>query len=277
MVIGPAVVPREFTVAPQHLVEYLPQLHSFLKAIGTKVAQEDKATMYEAIAFVISAMPMDQAAQTLREFSLDILALVHAAASKPTMAIGQELKAAIGTNRLLNSFDLSSSCAADGLENLEVMLSVVQTFGDDLPAACRNTCQEAWLFFDPFIAKYGSDYNACERVTRVVRFALNFFGSAALPVIPAVLARLSAAFEETAYASYLWIIGKIVSRFGREEDPALQSAFKRAFEQTSNKLVKVLQNTPPNQIPDGEKQFLAAESVLMLMSYSDGGLPSYAH
>lgn len=136
------------------------------------------------------------------------------------------------------------------------MLNVVESFGDDLPAACRNTCQEAWLFFDPFIAKYGSDYNVCERVTRLLRYALNFFGSTALPVIPAVLARLSAAFEDTAYASYLWIIGKIVSRFGNEEGVGLRNIFKQAFEQTSNKLVKILQNTPPSQIPDGKGQSL---------------------
>ena len=56
--------------------------------------------MYEAIAFVISAMPMEQAAQSLREFSLDILALVHAVATKATPATKVELKTAIG--RLLS-------------------------------------------------------------------------------------------------------------------------------------------------------------------------------
>ena len=78
--------------------------------MGSKVAQEDKVTMYEAIAFVISAMPMEQAAQTLREFSLDILALVHAAASKPAVATAQELKAAIGTLLAYLSVILLSFC-----------------------------------------------------------------------------------------------------------------------------------------------------------------------
>ena len=52
--------------------------------------------MYEAIAFVISAMPMERASQTLREFSLEILAVIHAAATKPTPASKEELKVAIG-------------------------------------------------------------------------------------------------------------------------------------------------------------------------------------
>jgi transportin-3 len=57
--------------------------------------------MYEAIAFVITAMPMEQAAQTFREFSLDILALVHAVANKPVTTVKEELKLAIGTFQVL--------------------------------------------------------------------------------------------------------------------------------------------------------------------------------
>ncbi|KIP12509.1 hypothetical protein PHLGIDRAFT_97884 [Phlebiopsis gigantea 11061_1 CR5-6] len=231
----------------QHLVEYLPQLHTFLKAVGSKVAQEDKVTMYEAIAFVISAMPMEQAAQSLREFSLDILAVVHSAAAKPTLATKAELKVAI-----------------DGLENLEVMLAVVETFGDELPASCQNSCQEAWLFFDPFIAKYGSDLATCERVTRVLRFALNFFGSTARPVIPSLLARMAAAFETTGFASYLWIIGKVVSRYGDEEDATIRNAFKQTYERSSTKLYNLLQETSPTQIPD-----VIEDYIRMLMQMVD--------
>ena len=67
----------------QHLVEFLPQLHSFLATMGSKLVQDDKVQVYEAIAYVISAMPMEQAAQSLRTFSMDILGRVHALASKP--------------------------------------------------------------------------------------------------------------------------------------------------------------------------------------------------
>ena len=48
--------------------------------------------VYLAIAHVISAMPMEQAAQSLRLFAMDILALVHAAGVRPTAATKEELK-----------------------------------------------------------------------------------------------------------------------------------------------------------------------------------------
>ena len=74
----------------------LPDLHSFLRSTGAKLIQDDKVQVYEAIAHVISAMPMEQAAQSLRQFSLDILSLVHATVSRPTIATKEELKIVTG-------------------------------------------------------------------------------------------------------------------------------------------------------------------------------------
>ncbi|GBE77835.1 ARM repeat-containing protein [Sparassis latifolia] len=233
----------------RHLVDFLPQLHTFLGSTGSKLAQDDKIQVYEAIAYVISAMPMEQAAQSLRAFSLDILAQVHAIARKPTLASKDELQA-----------------VANGLENLEVMLGVIDTFGEELPSACQNSCQEAWSFFDPFLAKYGSDYHICERTTRVLRLGLNFFGPAARPLLPSVLTRMSTAFEVTGFSSYLWIAGKIVGRFGNDDDTALRNAFKEVFERSSKKLVGILQQKTPSSIPDVMEDYL--QMLLQLLEYA---------
>ncbi len=58
-------------------------LHTFLKTTGSKLIQDDRRQVYEAIAHVISAMPMERAAESLRAFSLDILSLVHEVTVKP--------------------------------------------------------------------------------------------------------------------------------------------------------------------------------------------------
>ena len=59
--------------------------------MGSKLVQDDKVQVYEAIAYVISAMPMEQAAQSLRTFSLDILKRVHTLTNKTTPATKDEL------------------------------------------------------------------------------------------------------------------------------------------------------------------------------------------
>ncbi|KAG6853580.1 hypothetical protein C0991_003104 [Blastosporella zonata] len=233
----------------QHLVDFLSTLHTFLSTTGSKLAQDDRRQVYEAIAHVISAMPMERAAESLRTFSLDILGQVHTIAGRQTVATQEEL---VNTN--------------DGLENLEIMLHVIRSFGEDLPAACQNTCQQAWLVFDAFLAKYGSNYDVAERTTRVLRHGISFFGNAALPVASAVVERMSLAFESTGYASYLWIAGKVIDAFGDEENQALRVSFRTLYERSTAKVVSLLQLKSPSDLPD-----VLEDYVQMLLRLADKG------
>ncbi|KAI0080303.1 ARM repeat-containing protein [Panus rudis PR-1116 ss-1] len=233
----------------QHLVDFLPQLHTFLGSMGNKLIQDDKVQVYHAIAYVISAMPMEQAAQSLRTFAWDILAQVHTFTAKPTPPTKEERQ-----------------MIADTIENLEVMLGVIDTFGEELPAACQNACEEAWSIVEPFVAKHGDDYVLCERATRVIRLGLNFFSSAALPVVPSVLSRMIETFERTGFSSYVWIAGKIIGRFGNEQNPALRLGFKEALERVSNKVVQILQGQSPSQVPDVMEDYL--QMILQTLDYA---------
>lgn len=144
----------------------------------------------------------------------------------------------------------------DSMECLEIMLSVIRTFGNDLPTGCQTTCQEAWTCLDLFISKYGSEYEASDRVTRLIRHGLIFFGYAALPVAPAVVSRMTSSFEITANPGYVWILGKILCEFGNEEDPEIRVAFKASFDRVSIKVFSLLQEKSPAAIPDGKQDLL---------------------
>ena len=140
----------------------------------------------------------------------------------------------------------------DGLENLEVMLHVIQGYGEELPPACQDTCREAWLVFDVFLSKYGANYDLSERVTRVLRRGIDLFNKSSLPVATSVLARMYFTFESTGYPSFLWIAGKIVGRFGHEEDSNFRESIKELFERSTTKVASLLQVKTPGEIPDGE-------------------------
>ena len=73
------------------MIPFLPQLHSFLTTIGSKLLQEDRRRLYEGVAHVMSAMPIQQAAQSLKTFSADILGKVHTTLSKSLIS-KQDLK-----------------------------------------------------------------------------------------------------------------------------------------------------------------------------------------
>ncbi|VDB99715.1 unnamed protein product [Peniophora sp. CBMAI 1063] len=217
----------------RHLVAFLPQLHAFMTTLGPRLDQEDRKVVYEAIAHVISAMPMEQAAQSLRTFALELLGNVHQLTSSTKTVTRPELTA-----------------VCDSLTNLEVMIYTVGPFGESLPEACAGTCEEAWAVLDAFILKYGNEADPAEVVTRVLRQGTLLFGNAGLGVAPAVVARMAAAFEATGLASYLWISGKLLQAYGNEEAPALRPAFRDAFERLTKKMSLMLTETQPALMPD---------------------------
>jgi len=142
------------------------------------------------------------------------------------------------------------------MENLECMLHVIRSFGDELPVACRNTCQEAWDVLDPFLAKYGATFEVSERTTRVLRHGITLFGASTMRVAPAVLSRMSLAFESTGFPGYLWISGKIIGGYGVDKDASLHAAIKDVYERSTNKVISLLQGKPPGQMPDGWYPFI---------------------
>jgi transportin-3 len=109
-----------------------------------------------------------------------------------------------------------------------------------------------WPVFDAFLAKHGSDYDSAEHVTRVLRHALNLFGGAVLPIAADVLRRMSTSFASSGLSCYLWIAGKVHSRFGNEEDLALRAAVRDVYERSTQKLLDMLREKSAAMLPDGE-------------------------
>jgi len=166
----------------------------------------------------------------------------------------------VSTLRNVSRFLAQRHNPADGLENLEVMLHVIQSYGEHLPPACRDTCQEAWAIFDAFILKYGTNVDLAERTTRVLRRGVDLFGKAVFPIATSVIARMSFAFEATGFPGFVWIAGKIIGRFGYEDDPSFRGAVQELFERSTAKVVALLQIKGPGEIPDSQCKLFCAEN-----------------
>ncbi|KAG8906064.1 Nuclear import receptor [Tulasnella sp. 417] len=243
----------------QHLVPYIPQLHTFVQSMGSKLLQADRLKVYEAIAYVIAPMPMEDAGQTLRLFSLDLISHIHGIVSKPA-AEKEEL-----TN------------VADALELLETMLVVIQSFGEELPAACKNTAMEVYADLDALIAKYGNAYFISEKVCRVIKQGMQFFGKAAAVLAPSLLRRVGGAYQSTGFSSFLWLQGKVVEYYGTSSDPALQLALKETLEQSSAQTYAVLKVQAPSDIPDGQSIPMYRVPGLFADSNSLAVIEDYLH
>ncbi|GAA5861972.1 hypothetical protein JCM1840_006893 [Sporobolomyces johnsonii] len=216
-----------------HLVPFLPQLHTFLQNVSSKLGREDLLDLAAAIAHIIAAMPASEIPQALSTFTMPNLEIVHSAVQQDAVASRDQIRK-----------------ACDALERIDLYLAIVERLPDGIPPQCVATCAQAWSILDAFIAKYGSDGMVAEKSCVAIRRGLFFFEDVAFSVAAGVLERLASAFEQAPASSYLWITGKMVTMFARREEPAFDAVVKSAFERESNKVFELLQSTQPAQIAD---------------------------
>lgn len=246
-------------------MDSLPQLYSFVNTIGPKLAQPDRLQIYEAIAYIISSMPVDRAATSLRTFAFELLEKIHVFNSTSGPSVTKdEIRSVEGQFR--NSIaQLLAGTMTDILEQLEVLLEIVDTFGEELPSACQDASTEAWRLFDPLLRNHGSTGAITERVSRVLRFGIQFFGVNLAPLVPSVLERLTLLFEQTGFSSCMWIAGKLVQRFGNSTDVTISRSLREMFERVSAKTVLILQTADARTLPDGRFNFFYANLRLLIM------------
>ncbi|GAA5892283.1 hypothetical protein JCM8208_001501 [Rhodotorula glutinis] len=220
----------------EHLVPFLPQLHTFIQSVSAKLNGEDLLDLSAAIAHILQAMPPADVAQALSTFVMPNIELVHGIATQEQPASKDQLRK-----------------AADALERVDVYLAIIGPLPEGqggLPPSCAATCEQVWSVLDALIARYGSVASIANRACIAIRRGLVFFGDLAFAVAPAVLERLATAFELAPASDYLWITGKLVQQFAARGEAAFSAAVKGAFERESSRLFELLQSTPPAQVPD---------------------------
>jgi transportin-3 len=90
-----------------------------------------------------------------------------------------------------------------------------------------------------------------------LRRGLAFFPIEALqPVVQPLMERMAGCFDETGFASYLWIIGKVTAKFGPVAvgpgGDALAGLLGGAFEKVTQVLSRRLEERTAPEQPDGE-------------------------
>lgn len=221
-----------------HLVPYLPQLHTFYQTVTSKLGVADLLDLTAAIAHIIAVMPTAEAPQALSLFCMPNVELVHALAVRSTVASKSELR---------------SACEALG--RIDRLLDIVERFPDGLPEACKGTVEQIWSVFDAFLQKYGGDMTVADKTCICLRRGLDFFDQEAFGVAGPLMERLAISFESASSSSYLWLIGKMVERFGRRRDVNFDAALKNVFERMSTRVFTLLQTNSPELLADGGCSF----------------------
>lgn len=141
------------------------------------------------------------------------------------------------------------------LEQLETFLMVIRTYGSALPASCHSTPAEIWTILDALLVRFGSELIISERVCALLRRGITFFEAAARPIVPLMLERMSASFESSLKAGYLWITSKLGSAYVVRSDGSVDEEILvgliRAWEKETEVLGRYLERSVVTEIPDG--------------------------
>lgn len=140
---------------------------------------------------------------------------------------------------------------------------------EPFPESCIPTALGVYQILDALLARHAKVYFISERMGSILRRGLQFFPPQALqPVVQPVMQRMASCFEETGYASYLWIIGKVTARFGESAvgpgGDALAGLLGGAFDKVTQVLAERLHSRTAIEMPDGESSAPCLSSLLCL-------------
>ncbi|CAO1619937.1 unnamed protein product [Parajaminaea phylloscopi] len=229
-----------------HLVPYLPQLFSFLASVGDRLEPDDLITMAGGIGHIVSTMSAEQAPSAMMQFSQPALELIGSVAASP------------------NASRLELKRANIRIDMLERFLNVLaDKFVESLAPSCSKTVLDAYAVVDDLLAKHGSAYWIHTSSVNLFRRGMVFFGPLALPVMPALLDRVSSLFQATGFSGYLWIIGRVVDSYGSLADNRLEASLQSAFERASSKVLQVMENSMPREVPDIIEDYVDVSTAML--------------
>ena len=155
---------------------------------------------------------------------------------------------------------------ADALEQLNVFLNVNKHLVDSLPPQCGSTASEVWAILSSLIENFGSS-SISERICSTLRRGLAFFGPLCLPLAPAILDSVTAAFERTGVSGYVWVAGRVsdllqIQGIQQQDVQNLKARLQQALERITNKLSSMLSQASATEVQDCERP--QSDSTMML-------------
>jgi transportin-3 len=197
-------------------------------------------------------MPPSEAIPAMQTFCAPMIEQVHALVSRPGATAPKS--------------DLTA--CSDALERLNIFLNINSHLSDSLPNECASTANDIWQILDGLLQKYGNS-SVAERACSTIRRGLTFFGRLALPLAPAILDRMTAAFEQGGVSGYVWIAGRVPELLRLPQvDETSQNNLKTHLAQTFNsmtaKLATMLSASSPADVQDCTSRCFMSNGSYML-------------
>ncbi|KAF4957439.1 hypothetical protein F66182_18333, partial [Fusarium sp. NRRL 66182] len=127
-------------------------------------------------------------------------------------------------------------------------------------------CGEIMPILNTLVMHFTNSTPILERVCRCWRYMIISYRTAMIPLLPSLAQSLAAGFEGSREGCFLWATDAVVREFSEGAelvDAATSQAVYQFFEQQSLAFLRILNELPPEQLPDVIEDFfrLASDAI----------------
>lgn len=235
------------------LKPYIAQLEPFYVQQLDKLPPSAQDEITEGVGAVIARLPSAEIYPTLKLFCNPVI--------KSIMTLAQ------------NATDPKDQLAvADKLNLVTIFVDYVQPYieqGQEHPAV--KYCQEIFPVLGALADNFAQSVPILERVCRSWRYMILSYRTAMLPLLPQLADKLASGFTGSRQGCFLWTTDAIVREFAEGADSIddqTSNAIFKFFEQQATTFLRILNDLPPEQLPDViEDFFRLSTDVLLYHSY----------
>jgi transportin-3 len=216
---------------------HINQLHSFFESVLDKLKPTSQEEVTEGVAAVVSVQPLEKIYDSFKMFCDPIMARIMNLANNAQDEEGQR-------------------AVADHLQLITIFVQIVTPivpFGEENPAV--KYVGEILPIMTTIVMNFTSSTPILERVCRCWRYMIISYRTAMIPLLPTLAQSIASGFEASREGCFLWATDAVVREFsdGAEYvDQATSDAVFQFYEQQALAFLRILNDLPPENLPDGE-------------------------
>lgn len=228
------------------LVDHIEQLHGFYLSVIGKLSRASQENLVQGMARIISALPLDRTFPVFKLFC------------DPIMTRMMDL--ATGAKRQHEDGEKNRLLVADNMNLVTIYVKEIAPYvspGQENPAV--KYCQEIVPVMSTIAENFTDSLPILETVCRCWRNMVMSYRTAILPVLPTLAQQLASGFQNTRQGCFLWATDAVLREFavGAEfVDASTSHAIYTFFETQAIAFLRIMNDLPPNDLPDGKHDHL---------------------
>ncbi|KAJ5126347.1 uncharacterized protein N7443_009391 [Penicillium atrosanguineum] len=236
---------------------HISQLHAFFESVLDKLKPTSQEEVTEGVAAVVSVQPLEKIYDSFKMFCDPIMARIMNLANNAQDEEGQR-------------------AVADHLQLITIFVQIVTPivpFGEENPAV--KYVGEILPIMTTIVMNFTSSTPILERVCRCWRYMIISYRTAMIPLLPTLAQSIASGFEASREGCFLWATDAVVREFSDGADyvdQATSDAVFQFYEQQALAFLRILNDLPPENLPDGEniplpRMYLVSNSVKVIEDF----------